>query len=405
MHPVITALLRSKTSAFLVVVQVALTLAIVCNALFVVRARLATSDRPSGIAEHDVFQLMYVGAGRIQDRAAMQQRDREVLAAIPGVAAVAAVNSFPLSQSGWGLGLSVDPLREETAVGAGAFFSGESMIDALGLRLVEGRDFEASEIREVDPGLGDLEASAVILSRALARRMFPGETTVAGKTIYFGTGSDAEPQRVVGVVDQLMTSDAQASPEAYETFILPVRYLNNVAHYAVRAEPGQRARVMAEAEKQLSALRDDRVLVNLRSMDEIRARRYREERAGAGLLIAVMFGLVLVTAGGIVGVSSLWVNQRRKQIGIRRALGARRLDILLYFVGENLLITTAGVVLGVGLALGLNHYLVTHIELARLPAPYLIGGVLAAWVLGVIAVLGPAWRAAAVPPAIATRTS
>lgn len=406
MHPVLTALLRSKTAALLVVVQVALTLAIVCNALFVVRARLATADRPSGVDEANVFELGYVGAGPIPDRAAMLQRDREVLLGIPGVAATAAVNSFPLSQSGWGLGLSVEPTHPDSAVSASAYFSGESFIDAMGLRLVEGRDFEPAEVRELDPRTSaGIEADAVILSRHLARRLFPDDAAVVGKTVYLGTGADAPPMRVVGVVETLMSHEAQAAPTAYETFILPIRHLGNRAHHAVRTELGQRARVMAEAERALSALRDDRVIVELRTMDELRTRRYREERAGAGLLIAVMVGLVLVTAGGIVGVSSLWVSQRKKQIGVRRALGARRLDILLYFVGENLALTTTGVVLGVALALGLNHYLVTHIELARLPAGYLVVGVLAAWALGVAAVLGPAWRAASVPPAIATRTS
>jgi putative ABC transport system permease protein len=405
LHPVLSALLRSKTTALLVVVQVALTLAIVSNALFVVRDRLATSSRPSGLDEASVFQLVYAGAGELQDRAAMQQRDREVLAAIPGVRAVAGVNSFPLSQSGWNMGLAVDPAAEGTESNAAAYFSGESLIDSWGLRLVEGRDFEPAEVREVDPRTGDLEADAVILTRALARRMFPDDATVVGKTVYLGIGADAPALRVVGVVDTVMTSSAPASSDAHASFLLPIRYLSNGVHYAVRTEPAQRARVMAEAEKALSALRDDRVLIRMRSMDEIRARRYREERAGAGLLIAVVVGLVLVTAGGIVGVSSLWVNQRRKQIGIRRALGARRLDILLSFVGENLLLTTTGIVLGVGLTLGLNHYLVSRVELARLPATYLLVGVLAAWVLGVLAVLGPAWRAASVPPAIATRTA
>ena len=121
--------------------------------------------------------------------------------------------------------------------------------------------------------------------------------------------------------------------------------------------------------------------------------------------MAVTIVLLLVTASGIVGIASLWVNQRRKQIGVRRALGARRRDILRYFVAENVLITSVGIAVGVGLALGLNQYLVSKVELARLPIVYLVGAMVAVWALGVIAVLGPAWRAASVPPAIATRSA
>ena len=405
LHPVLSVLLRSKTAALLVVAQVALTLAIVCNALFVVRTRLATAERPSGVDERGAFQLQYVAAGTIDDRAGMHATDVATLRALPGVLAVAGVNSLPLSGSGWSLGVSSDRTRPDSALDGAAYFSGESIIDVLGLELVEGRDFRPDEVKVVDPRAGGLEPDHVILTRHLARRLFPDDASVVGKTVYFGTGDDARPMQVVGVVARLMSPGAQPGEHAYDSFLFPIRYLGGASHYAVRTAPGDRARVMAEAEAALSALRNDRVLVNLRGVDELRERRYKQERYVATVLIAVMVGLLVVTAGGIVGIASLWVNQRRKQIGVRRALGARRADILGYFVGENLLLTTAGVVLGVVLALAINRSLASNVELGRLPLGYLAGGVVGAWLLGVVAVLGPAWRAASVPPAVATRTT
>lgn len=404
MHPILSALFRSKTGAILVAAQVALTLAIVCNALFVVEARLATAKRPSGVDEDNVFQLQYAGAGTIDDREAMLQKDLEVLRAIPGVRHAASVNSIPISTSGWGMGVTLDPKNPTASLGSAVYFSGESYIDALGLTLIEGRDFQPGEVRVVDSRKDDLAADTMILSRHLAVLLFP-DGGALGKTVYMGSGPTAQPMRVVGIVDTLMSSDGRASMDALKSFILPVRYLGNTAHYAVRAEPGQRSRVMKEAEQKLSALRHDRVMIQGRTMTEIRERRYKNERAGAGILVAVTIGLLLVTASGIVGVASLWVNQRRKQIGVRRALGARRRDILRYFVTENILITTAGIAAGVALAIGLNQYLISKVELARLPLPYVVGGMLAVWALGVLAVLGPAWRAASVPPAIATRSA
>ena len=109
--------------------------------------------------------------------------------------------------------------------------------------------------------------------------------------------------------------------------------------------------------------------------------------------------LLLITCSGIVGMASLWVTQRRKQIGVRRALGARRIDILRYFILENFMITTAGVFGGVACGLGLNALLVSQLEMARLPAGYLIAGALGFWVLGLGAAYGPAWRAASISPA------
>ncbi|HTM29086.1 MAG TPA: FtsX-like permease family protein, partial [Rhodanobacter sp.] len=97
-------------------------------------------------------------------------------------------------------------------------------------------------------------------------------------------------------------------------------------------------------------------------------------------------------------------QQRTRQIGIRRAIGATRRDILRYFQTENFLIVSGGIALGMALAFALNLLLMTHYELPRLPLYYLPIGALLLWVLGQLAVLGPALRAAAVPPAVATRS-
>jgi putative ABC transport system permease protein len=104
-------------------------------------------------------------------------------------------------------------------------------------------------------------------------------------------------------------------------------------------------------------------------------------------------------------MTSYWVTQRRRQIGIRRALGATRTEILRYFQAENLLISGAGVAAGVTLGLGGNLWIVKSFALERMPYLYLVGGAAAMLVLGQLAVLWPALRAARVPPTVATRTA
>ena len=124
----------------------------------------------------------------------------------------------------------------------------------------------------------------------------------------------------------------------------------------------------------------------------------------SGMLLGVIAALLLVTALGIVGLASFWVQQRTRQIGIRRAVGATRGHILQYFQTENFLLSTAGVVIGMALAFGINLFLMLHYELPRLPAVYFPIGAVLLWVIGQLAVLGPALRAAAVPPVVATRS-
>jgi putative ABC transport system permease protein len=401
-RPIFSALLRSKTGGVLIAAQVALTLAIVSNAAFIVSNRLTEAERPSGVDEANVFELTFVHARTIEDRVAMTQKDLETLRAIPGVVSASTINQVPLGQSGWQTGFLTDKSRPGDGRSVGMYMSDASLIDTLGLRIIDGRNFEPSEILEVDARKSDRSASHMIVTRSYAKALFPDATSVVGKVVYDGVEADATELRIVGVVDRLVTPWA-AGTEAYDSAILPIRYLGGRSQYLVRTEPGQRARVQAAAEQALGALRNDRVRTQNRTMDEVREQRYRNARTGVGMLMAVSIGLLLVTGSGIVGVASLWVSQRRKQIGVRRALGAGRIDILRYFVTENLIITTVGVALGVGLSIGLNLFLVSKLELARLPVVFIAGSVAGLWALGIVAVLGPAWRAAAVPPAIATR--
>jgi putative ABC transport system permease protein len=401
-RPIMSALLRSKTGAVLVAAQVALTLAIVTNAASILVVRLATSARPSGVDEANVFQIAYVGSRVIDDREAAVQRDLEVLRAMPGVRAAALTNQFPLSQSGWQGGVTIDR-KPASGIDVGVYLGDEAFIGALGLELVEGRDFTAADVVTADERVADFETSTVIVTRHLARKLFPTEATAVGKTIYFGSGDTAFAMQIVGVVDYLMTVNATTDDGAYDSILMPVRYYTNRVMYAVRTEPGQRSRVMRDAEQAMSSLRKDRVRTLNVSMDQIRDRRYRNDRTGIGMLVGIGVALLLVTGSGIVGVASLWVSQRRRQIGVRRALGAKRLDIIRYFVTENLIITTGGVAAGILLAIGLNQFLAGTFELRSLSPAYLAIGVVALWSLGIVAVLGPAWRAAAIPPAIATR--
>jgi putative ABC transport system permease protein len=121
------------------------------------------------------------------------------------------------------------------------------------------------------------------------------------------------------------------------------------------------------------------------------------------LLVAVCVALLVIMALGIVGLASFWVQQRVRTIGIRRALGARRGHVLAWFQAENALLTALGVALGMAGAWGINLALMGRYEVPALPIAYLPVGALVLLVLGQLAVLGPARRAAALPPVVVMR--
>ena len=190
------------------------------------------------------------------------------------------------------------------------------------------------------------------------------------------------------------------------SMIIPVRMAGGIgANYVLRTSPAERDRTIAAAVAALKAIKSNRVVIRKRTFDEVRGDFFRGDRAMAGLLASVCIALLIVTALGIVGLGSFWVAQRRRQIGVRRALGATRGNILHYFQTENFVLATIGIIVGMAMAYGINLFLMRQYELPRLPFLYLPVGALLLWLLGQLAVLGPALRAASVPPVVATRSA
>lgn len=404
---IFSALLRNKLGPALVATQVALSLAILVNAIYIVNLRLAVAARPSGVSnELDVFWV-HIGNQKLgghEEQMAMQKQEAATIRAVPGVTSVARTNSFPISYSGNQSGVSPDRKQTSQSTSTGAYVTADSLVKTWGLKLIQGQDFQTGDYIETDPNTSKEFVKKVIVSKALAEKLFPDQSNFIGKEFFFGSGDDAKDVRIVGVVETLQTSNGNVEAHGEYATLLPAR-ISNVQYegYAVRAEPGQRDRVMKEVEHALRKASPTPIKVGLKSMEEFRTTRYRAEKGLAWMLLAVSSLLIIVTASGIVGMSTLWVAQRTKQIGVRRALGARRLDILIYFIIENILITSGGIAAGTLLALGLNQLLVSQFELTKLPMSYFFVAPIVFLLLGVIAVYAPAWRAASISPATATR--
>ena len=406
LKPILSAMRHRKTGVLLIALQVALTLAILANALYVVRDRLVEANRDTGVAEAAVFHVEVVDKERDVTGAVMQA-DLEALRAIPGVVSAAWANQVPLSNSGNNSGFDLKPNAEQSLTTAATYVADPGIVATWGLRLVEGRDFAADEAPLVDESSPEApEPKIAIITAGMARTLYPNESTFVGRTFYWGgTG----PIEVVGVVEMLMTPWGRAfwsDNDGSRSVIFPARIVQSARSYAVRVDDAAAIdRIAAQAEETLQARVPGRMSGGVSTMAETRERRYEGEHTMINGLLIVMGLLLAMTASGIVGLASLWVNQRRKQIGVRRALGATRRDIVRLFVTENLLITGAGVVIGCGLALALNAAMMDQLELSKLPLGYLGVGSAVLVVLGFAAVLGPALRAASVPPAVATRSA
>jgi len=416
LHPILAALRKHKAGTVLIALQIALTLAIVCNAVFIIAQRIDRVNRPTGLDESNLFLVsqQWVGAPSadtpdgVEKLDVMQREDLAALRNLPGVASVTPTNSLPLLNSAWTGELSTKPdidVGDKSGKRTAYYFVDDQALATLGLKLVAGRPFNAGDV--LHQGFRDRPNRPVaIITQALADKLYPQGQAV-GKVMYSDGGS--EPTTIIGVVERMQTPSTGSfgNDFPWSSTLLPIRLDANFSRYAVRTKPGQLEAVMRAVTPLLYKVNPLRVLDDdsVKSFPDIRAKAYRADVGMAVLMAVICLILIAVTAAGIVGLTSFWVGQRHRQIGVRRALGARKVDILRYFQIENGLIAGAGALIGVALAVGLNVWLMVHYEMTRMPAAYMAIGVLAMLAIGQAAVFVPARRASNVPPVEATRAA
>jgi putative ABC transport system permease protein len=400
LRQVVSALRRNRTGALLVAMQIAITLAVLVNAVFIVKQRLERTSRPTGFDVENVFAIANAGFAQDFDYVTTLREDLAYLRSLPGVIAATASNSVPLGGgSGMMASLAPRPNAEIHSLPGGYFEVDEQGLDALGVRLVAGRGFEQGEVGPPADSITASMPKQIIITQVFADELFPNENAL-GKVVYDSVDT---PVTVVGIIEHMQAASAD------------VAYVNRVSlvprqpssapknFYLVRTEPQQRDVVMRMVEEQMTTSNPDRMISWVRSLEEVRRRAYLADRNMGVFLVTITALLLALTALSLFGLATFNVNSRIKQIGIRRALGAKRRDIVRYFLLENWLITTIGLALGCALTLAASSWLSREYGLPRLDLIYLAGGVVGLWVLGQIAAWQPARAAAHVAPAVATR--
>lgn len=399
--PIIRALLRNKTSYVLIALQIAVTMAIMVNAIAIIQERSELMARASGVDEDNIFYFNSIGFAPDLDFQSLVAADLEAIRNFPGVRNAILTNTVPLQGGGWSQGLQVEPGDEIEGTGVAVYFVDEHGIDTFGVNLIAGRNFTPNEVSWYDPESEVRWPPQTIISKAMAAELFPDTPPdeVIGKVTYI---ENDIPVTVIGITERMQAAWKSWSG-VERSMLVPFKRGDSVARYVIRTEPGYRDELIPQLEQMLAESYKGRIIRYTRTMTEVRNRSYLEDSAMIRLLVFIVSLLTAITSLGIVGLASFSVARRTKQIGTRRALGATRPAILRYFMLENFLVSSAGVVTGAILAVGLNIWMVQTFELAPI-AWYLIpAAMLTMWIVGQLAVLGPARRASMVPPAVATR--
>lgn len=395
--PIFHALCRSKVGAVLLLIQIAITTAIVSNAAFIIQDRISYLSQETGYPEQDIFVFHVMMFGKDVSPSQQYELDEAMLRQIPGVVDAAYSSTTPLSGSGSSSDFSLKPAPEESKSARSSYmFIDEHGINTYGVKLIAGRNYNEDEVIVTDNY--DELSKVTVVTKTLLDELFPDGNGL-GQTVYFGD----IPMKVIGVIDLMKgpwLKDSRPDNVALLPFIKP----GTNARFVVRTEPGQRQSVMNRVEEAMLKNYNKRVISRIRGLDDDKESYMAKDTLMMRMLIVLITILVLVTALGIFGLTLFNISKRTKQIGTRRALGARKSAIISYFLVENAMICIVGLVIGVIAAVYLGQLLMQHFSIAQLDISYVLATALAVFVMSLLAVLAPAKRAANISPSIATRT-
>ena len=415
--PIFRSMRRNKVRYGLIVAEVALTLAIVANCVNMIRDYKRQLAIQSGFDDDNIIRVTSRPfAPAFKEDGYLDNSLREDLAAlraIPGVRAVSNTRFLPWQGGGSSmetrvLGSKGEMLRNQV------YNADEGTLAALGAKLIEGRNFAREEtesetlrMRQIfakpRPTGADgtpLEKTSqdIIISKAFGQLLFP-DGKALGKHL---EDTDGDQYTIVGVIDRFYNPYGWPIHEYVMFFPSYSRNFLGGAGYLVRAEPGKRAAVQASIEKALIKANAGRT-VQVQELTQIKERFQSRTSLVATILSTLIVLLLFITSLGIVGLTVFSVNERTRQIGTRRALGAQRADIIRYFLLENWIVTTLGLALGIVLAFALNVTLVARVSSPKMEPSLVAAGVFLIWIAGLAATFLPALKGAKVAPAVATR--
>ncbi len=382
------------------ILQIGITLAIVVNSMFIIKQRIDKINRPTGIDIDHIIVAEVRGFGDNYDAVASIEQDLNAIRSMPGVSAVSVTNQVPLSGSGSATGFRTVPDLNVTATPTARYRMSEFGLDALGTSLIAGRNFYPEEVDYYVPGkTAPSTPAGILVTRALADKLYP-DGNALGKPIYWGS---LDTSTIIGIIGHMQGAWVDWD-ELEQVTIQPGIPAFDRNRYLIRTLPGDRDRLLPLIEEKLAEVNPQRVINYVRTHRQIVDRTYQVDRLIANILIIVIILLIGLTSLVIVGLVSYFVTQRTRQIGTRRALGATQFDILRYFLTENWIITTAGAVLGSMFTIAVSYLMESSFSLPRLDMSYLLLSIPALWLVSQFAAWFPARRAAAVSPAVATRT-
>jgi putative ABC transport system permease protein len=378
------------------ITQTALTLALLVGAGLLIRTMLNIAKVPSGYNTSHILTMSVTEVRSFSEWTNFHKQALQRVAAIPSVQYAAFAWGVPLTGNNWPGTMEIEGQppavkeSEKTALPLRAVT--EDYFKLMGLPMLGGRAF-----RSTDEGK---EPNVAIVNQAFADRYFP-HGNVIGRKIWMN-GRDKTPMEIVGEISNGRTDDLTkaASPEVYLSLWQATAFSK---HLVVRTRADPRT-VMVAVERELRAVDPTAAIENPRTLTQMRDESLASRTFAMQLLIGFAVVGSVLTLVGIYGVLALSVASRRRELGIRLAVGAQKRDIRNLIFGEGFRLIAGGVLAGVVLAMVLSRVLRTFLFEVQPgdPMTFIVVGALFGGV-ALLACWGPVRRAAEVDPMEAIR--
>jgi putative ABC transport system permease protein len=385
---------RNRTRSVLVVLESAVAVVLLIGAGLLVRSLLRLQDTSPGFDPQNVLtmgiNLPRDKYGKPEKSASFFSELESRVAALPGVESVGLVSELPLSGQPNDMPYTVEgrpPVSIDQAFDDDFRRVNTNYFKALGIPFLRGRNFTDQEVRE--------GAKVMIISDLLARQVFPNEEPL-GKRLIMAFGSKFE---IIGIVGDIRHRALESNPAA--AMYMPV--YGGSMNLVVRSK-GDPASLAAAVRKEVLQIDPNQPVADVRTMEQwveraVAGPRYRTTLLGLFALVALA-----LASTGIYGVMSYSVSQRTHEIGVRMALGARRLDVMRLVVRQGMSLVIVGVALGLAGAFALTRLMASLLFGVTAKDPFTFVAVSALLTLvAFVACYLPARRATRVDPLVALR--
>ena len=397
----IKSLLLRRFTTGLLILQLAITLGLLVNSAILAFDTRANLARSTGL---DLDNILIVSthptSGNYRDLdyyRSIATEDLAQLRLIPGVNSVSVTNQLPLTRRGM-LGNVNDIDNPEQArtdkylQNAKITLVDEHFADAMNFTLLEGRLFNRDDQLDFDVD----QRSNVVITESLSNALY-GEDSAIGKETNHG--------RIIGVIGDVILDPTLPLDKQYGVFANTImKYIFIGRYYVLNVEPGQMQSVRNQVIDTILSVQPERDIFSVSTMAENLKRFYRDDQGLADLFLLLCGLMLFVTAISSYAYSQFHISRQKKFIGIRRALGARKKDILLYVLTENWLVYSLGCMLGGIVALGFNVLLSQYISLSKPDIVLFMLAIGVIFISGTVATWIPAVRTSNIPPVIATKT-